>query len=373
MEKGDIMQAIYEGETVLVTGHTGFKGSWLSLWLQQLNATTIGFSLPPQSDYNNFTASNIAQDMIHLEGDIRDFEALKQVLQRYQPKIVFHLAAQPLVLRSLENPKETFEVNAAGTVNLLEAVRMTPSVKAVLIVTTDKCYDNQEHVSAFIESDPLGGDDPYSASKCMAEHAAAAYRHSFFTHNTALATARAGNVIGGGDFSEYRILPDCMRALALAQPISVRHPGSVREWLYVLDCLKGYLLLAAKLASEPRAYASAWNFGGQHGSQGAHVQALVEKAIECWGAGTWQPEAPQSISSIEKKVLRINWEKAARYLNWQPLYTWQEAVQQTVEWHKQFQKYLQNPGCVDMRQVCLEQIQAYTAQLDHSMAHAYAI
>lgn len=345
----------FAGKKVLVTGHTGFKGSWLSLWLQKLQADLMGFSLPEHDSRSNFACSHVAEGMRDLRGDIRDFDAVMQLMRAYQPSIVFHLAAQPLVLHSFEQPKYTFDVNVGGTLNILEAVRRSSCVEALILVTSDKCYHNREWIWGYRENDLLGGDDPYSASKSMAEQAIASYRHAFFKEGIAVASVRAGNVIGGGDFSACRLMPDCIQALSTNQPICLRQPKSVRTWLYHLDCLSGYLQLAAHHLSSQSSetlsglWEHVWNFGS---SDAIDVQTIVEKSIEQWGAGDWihEPGEPGK----EKQTLRLNWEKAARLLNWSPLYTWEEAVQKTVLWHKQSQ---QDP--MGMRPYCLEQIQEH--------------
>lgn len=351
--------SIFDGLTVLVTGHTGFKGSWLSLWLQELGANVIGYSLPPPTQPSNFVASRIEEKMHHIIGDIRDLNKLQETLLKYQPEVVFHLAAQPIVLHSFDDPKETFDVNVGGTVNMLEAIRHCPSVKAVLMITSDKCYENQEWLWGYRENDSLGGSDPYSASKCMAEYAINSYRRSFFSKedSPAIASVRAGNVIGGGDFSDQRIVPDCMKALMKREPIMVRNPKSVRPWLNVLDPLSGYLWLAANLLKKGQKYAEAWNFGPLE-QQAITVQALVEKAIELWGHGDWIQNGPPPCKP-EMNLLRLNWDKAANYLSWRPTYNWKEALGQTVDWFKAFESYYRQPQAVDMREVGISHIEEY--------------
>lgn len=355
----------FEGKTVLVTGHTGFKGSWLALWLQELGAKVIGFSLAPPTVPSNFVAANIANGMTDIRGDVRDFEAVSNIIDTYQPSVIFHLAAQPLVLVGYQNPKETFDVNVGGTVNVLEAARHCSSVKAMVMVTTDKCYENKEWLWGYRENDTLGGQDPYSASKSMAEQAVYSYQKAFFSesHQAAVASVRAGNVIGGGDFSEHRIVPDCMKALMQNQSVNVRNPKSVRPWLNVLDPLSGYLQLAAKLLREKHAYAGAWNFGPLE-NKAITVQDLVEKAIHLWGNGSWIYTGDVN-AKAEMGLLRLNWDKAANQLDWQPAYTWIEAIKETVDWFKAFDHHRRMPGVADMRSVCLEHIQAYTAHANH--------
>lgn len=363
---------IFENVTVLITGHTGFKGSWLALWLQELGAKVIGYSLPPPTVPNNFDISCIAEGMINIQGDVRDFKHLNQVLDEHQPAIIFHLAAQPIVLHSFQFPKETFDINVGGTVNILEAGLQCPSVKAMLMVTSDKCYENQEWIWGYRENDPLGGHDPYSASKSMAEKAIASYRASFCTHkkNTpAIASVRAGNVIGGGDFSSLRIVPDCMKALMNHEPISVRNPFSVRPWLNVLDPLSGYLSLAAHLLVHGHQFAEAWNFGPLE-QQAVDVQTLVEKAIELWGEGDWQ-NSNDIDAKPEMGLLRLNWDKAANRLHWRPTYNWIEGLQQTVDWFRAFESHRRVPSSKDMRKVCLNHLKRYVErarQLENTWA-----
>ncbi|MEZ4515518.1 MAG: CDP-glucose 4,6-dehydratase [Chloroflexota bacterium] len=268
----------YDGLTVLVTGHTGFKGSWLVTWLLNLGATVVGYSLPdPPTEPSNFIVSNLSEKVIDVRGDIRDFETLQATVAQYRPTLIFHMAAQPIVLRSVELPKLTIDTNAGGTVNILEAIRTTDSVRALVSITTDKVYENQEWIWGYRESDQLGGHDPYSASKAMAELAIAAYRSTYFPpedyaeHGVAIASVRAGNVIGGGDFADFRLVPDCMKALMDGRPIGVRNPLSVRPWQHVLEPLSGYLWLGIKLLQDGPAFAEAWNFGPleQKGCPGA--------------------------------------------------------------------------------------------------------
>lgn len=359
----DTFGRIFDGLTVLITGHTGFKGSWLSLWLQELGAHVIGFSLAPPTSPSNFGEAHVAKGMIDIRGDVRDYEALENAINIYRPKVIFHLAAQPLVLQGYAQPKETFDVNVSGTVNVLEAARHCPAVKALVMVTTDKCYENKEWIWGYRENDPLGGHDPYSASKSMAEQAIISYRKSYFDKsNQAVASVRAGNVIGGGDFSEHRIVPDCMKALMAKQNVIVRHPQSVRPWLNVLDPLSGYLCLAGKLITDGQEYAEAWNFGPKE-YQTISVQMLVKKAIELWGSGNWT-YTENAEAKKEMGLLRLNWDKAANVLNWRPAYDWVEAIQETVDWFKEFDRRRRMPGLFDMRDVCIEHIKAYTMRAE---------
>ena len=253
---------IYKGMKVLITGHTGFKGSWLSLWLHELGAKVIGYSLPPATSPNHFDQLNLYREINSINGDIRDLYQLKKTFEETSPEIIFHLAAQPIVIKGFQQPLQTFEINSQGTVNVLEACRTTPSIQSAVFITTDKCYLSQQRKRCFSEEDPLGGNDPYSTSKVMAEWAIMAYRESYFKdRKMGVASVRAGNVIGGGDFSPYRLVPDCMSALVEKRPIQVRHPDFTRPWFHVFDCLRGYLMLGAHLLHDRESFTGAWNFG----------------------------------------------------------------------------------------------------------------
>jgi len=345
---------MFKGKKVFITGHTGFKGAWLTLWLQQLGAIVTGYSLPSPTEPNLYTLARIHEGIHHIEGDIRDYQQLHNAIQAAKPDLIFHLAAQSLVLEGYHSPKETFDVNSGGVVNLLEAVRHTPSVKGVVVVTTDKCYDNKEWVWGYRENDRLGGNDPYSASKSMAELAAHSYRVSFFNGEStpAIATVRAGNVIGGGDFSQNRIVPDAMKALMEGKPIQVRNPASIRPWLHVLDPLHGYILLGKKLLDEGNDYAEAWNFGPQE-TVGVTVEQLVDKMVSGWEGGRWI-QTPGESPKPEMHTLRLNWDKSSQRLNWKPQLNWEQALELTIEW---YQGYLQEQ---DLRDLCLDQIDCYS-------------
>ena len=351
----------YSTLPVLITGHTGFKGSWLTTWLLELGATVIGFSHPePPTQPSNFTLSGLSERIVDVRGDIRDFDALCETIATHRPALVFHLAAQPIVLRSVEQPKLTIDSNAGGTVNVLEAIRQTDSVRALVSITTDKVYENQEWLWGYRESDTLGGHDPYSASKAMAELAIAAYRSTYFApgeyerHGVAIASTRAGNVIGGGDFAAYRLVPDCMKALLDGRPIGVRNPLSVRPWQHVLEPLSGYLWLGAQLLRHGPAFGEAWNFGPLE-QKGVTARALAEKLVELWGGGSWEHTRP-GFAEVETGLLRLSWDKAAHRLDWRPVYTWVDALTEITDWFKAHQRG------EDMGTVTHRHITRYTAR-----------
>ena len=351
----------YSNLPVLITGHTGFKGSWLTTWLLELGATVIGYSLPePPTQPSNFVLSGLSERISDVRGDIRDFDALCETIATHRPEIVFHLAAQPIVLRSVEQPKLTIDTNTGGTVNMLEAIRQTDSVRALVSITTDKVYENQEWLWGYRESDTLGGHDPYSAGKAMAELAIAAYRSTYFapgdydSHGVAIASTRAGNVIGGGDFADYRLVPDCMKALMAGRPIGVRNPLSVRPWQHVLEPLSGYLWLGAQLLGRGPAFGEAWNFGPLE-QKGVTAQALAEKLVELWGSGAWEHTRP-GYAEVETGLLRLSWDKAAHRLDWRPVYTWVDALTEITDWFKAHQRG------DDMGRVTRDHIARYTAR-----------
>lgn len=338
----DLFNNIYRGKKVLVTGHTGFKGSWLSIWLRELGADVIGYALEPYTERDNFVVTGLTDKITDIRGDIRDYEKLLKVFQDCQPQIVFHLAAQPLVRLSYEIPKDTYDVNVGGTVNVLEAIRVTDSVKVAVMVTSDKCYENKEWIWGYRENDSMGGYDPYSSSKGAAELVIAGYRNSFFNpdrysqHGKAIASVRAGNVIGGGDWAKDRIIPDCIRALEQNKPIEIRNPQAIRPWQHVLEPLAGYLLLAAKLYQEPDKYAQAWNFGPDYDSV-VNVKDIVELVIKNWGSGEWEDVSDKN-AVHEATLLALDCNKAKRYLRWKPILDIEEALKFTVEWYKNYSK-----------------------------------
>jgi CDP-glucose 4,6-dehydratase len=361
----NLLAGAYKGRSVLVTGHTGFKGSWLTTWLLELGADVVGYSLEQApTDPSNFVISDLARHITDVRGDIRDYDAFHETVANCRPEIIFHLAAQPIVLHSISRPKLTIDTNAGGTVNVLEAVRRLDTVRALVSITTDKVYENLEWLWGYRESDLLGGHDPYSASKAMAEMAIAAYRHSFFPperygeHGVAVASVRAGNVIGGGDFADFRLVPDCMRALMSGEPIGIRNPFSIRPWQHVLEPLSGYLWLGAKLLQNGPEFGEAWNFGPRE-QQGVPAQLLAEKLIELWQDGSWIHTDP-GYAKVETGQLRLSWEKAMARLGWQPVYTWDEALGEIVDWFKAYQRSLAEP--VDMHDVARRHIVAYAGR-----------
>jgi CDP-glucose 4,6-dehydratase len=332
----------FNNRAVLITGHTGFKGSWLAIWLHRLGAKVNGYSLPPPTAPNHFTTSSVRALLAnHYEGDVRDASHVQAALEACQPEVIFHLAAQPVVRHSYIEPLETFEVNAMGVATVLDCVRKVGRSCVVVVVTSDKCYENHASIEGHREDGRLGGHDPYSASKAAAELIAASYRRSFFPpdalsqHGVRVATVRAGNVIGGGDWAADRIVPDIVRALSRDQPIRVRNPGSVRPWQHVLEPLSGYLTLASNMLtrSDPD-LCSAWNFGPLAGSE-ASVRDLVETFCEAWGDARWE-DVSSLVQPFEEASLRLSIEKAGRQLSWQPRWRFAEAVRRTCRWYRSF-------------------------------------
>lgn len=345
----------WRGKRVFLTGHTGFKGGWLSLWLQSMGAEVHGYALNPPTANNLFTEADVGKGMASsVIADIRETGKFSQAMKSAQPEIVFHLAAQPLVRYSYAQPAETYEVNVMGTVNLLEAVRATPGVKAVVNVTTDKCYENREWLWGYRENEAMGGFDPYSSSKGCAELVTAAYRRSFLEPaGIALASARAGNVIGGGDWAPDRLIPDLLRALDAGETLKIRSPLATRPWQHVLEPLSGYLLLAEQLYTGGAGFAEAWNFGPTD-EDVRPVRWIVERMAEMRKTVKWQSD--EALQPHEASYLKLDSSKAHNRLSWQPRWHLQTALQKTLAWHEAWRK------TEDMRTVTLAQIAGYQSE-----------
>lgn len=352
----------FRGKAILVTGHTGFKGSWLALWLHRLGAHVTGYAHEPPTYPSHFEASRIAEILVEdVRGDIRDAELMGNVVRRSAPDVVFHLAAQPIVRASLIDPRDTFDVNVVGTASVLDAVRIAGRPCAVVVATSDKCYRNDGQDWAFRETDPLGGHDPYSASKAGSELVVNSYRSSFFPleriaeHGVRLASVRAGNVIGGGDWADDRIVPDAVRALATGNNLVLRNPDSIRPWQHVLEPLSGYLALAERLLShkQPSEWAQAWNFGPSINDE-ARVADLATALINAWGTGRWTTPLDVT-SSVEARTLRISIDKAVSVLGWHPRWHLEETVTRTIDWYRHFYR---DPSA-SMQQHSFDDIKAY--------------
>ncbi|WP_097062943.1 CDP-glucose 4,6-dehydratase [Sphingomonas guangdongensis] len=351
--RGDVDPAFWTGKRVFLTGHTGFKGSWLSLWLQQLGAQVTGFALAPPTSPALFEVARVADGMTSHIGDIRDAVALEEALRAADPEIVIHMAAQPLVRASYDDPVGTYATNVMGTVHLLDAVRRAPAVRAVCVVTTDKCYENREWAWGYREDEAMGGHDPYSNSKGCAELVTSAYRRSFFTGDgcAAIASGRAGNVIGGGDWATDRLIPDILRAVAAGEPVLIRNPLATRPWQHVLEPLSGYLVLCQQLWHDPAAAAEAWNFGPRD-EDARPVQWIVERMCALWGAGADWTRDP-SVQPHEANYLKLDISKARAGLGWQPHWTLSAALESIVAWHR---AWLAGD---DMRRYCTRELERF--------------
>lgn len=357
---------IYEGKTVLVTGHTGFKGSWLSIWLKELGANVIGFSLPElPTSTTNFELTHLGTHITDIRGDIRDLGSVVSTIEKYKPEIIFHLAGQPIVFKAYDDPKSTFDINAGGTVNILEAVKRTDCVKAVVCITTDKVYKNNEWVWGYRETDQLGDKDPYSASKAMAELAIEAYRSSFFKvertggRMVAVASTRAGNVIGGGDFASFRLVPDSMKALMTGESIKIRNPYNVRPWQHVLEPLSGYLWLGKKLleSSNGGDYAKAWNFGPE--SESVTAGEIADILVSMWGQGSWINTGKDE-AKHESGLLMLDCSAAAHNLKWRSIYNCKETLLEIVSWYKEYvRQAVSQSNAINMYAKCVDQIGTY--------------
>lgn len=354
----DIFDNFYCGKRVLVTGHTGFKGSWLSIWLHELGAEVVGVSQEPFTNRDNFVLSGIGNKMMaDLRSDICDGQKMKEIFQKYQPEIVFHLAAQPLVRYSYEQPVETYEANVMGTIHVMEAIRATSSVKVGVMITTDKCYDNKEQMRGYKEGDPFGGYDPYSSSKGACEIAIQSWRRSFFNpedygkkHHVSLASVRAGNVIGGGDWALDRIIPDCIKALEQDKVIDIRSPKAIRPWEHVLEPLSGYMLLAKKQWEQPTVFCEGWNFGPESESVST-VWEVATEMIKNYGKGELK-DSSDPYAMHEAKLLMLDITKAKTKLGWKPRMNMQQCMQLVADWYKRYQTE-------DVYQLCVEEIEKF--------------
>ncbi len=344
--------AFWQGKRVLLTGHTGFKGSWLSLWLQSMGAVVRGVSLTPPTTPALFNVAKVAQGMDHQVADIRDFEVIKPLVTSFKPEIIIHMAAQPLVRLSYQQPIETYDTNVMGTLHVLEAARYADSVRAIVNVTTDKCYDNKEWLWGYREDEPMGGHDPYSSSKGCVELLSSAYRQSFLKDaGIAMATARAGNVIGGGDWALDRLVPDILKALEQEQTVQIRNPYAIRPWQHVLEPLSGYLVLAERLFEHGQQDAEGWNFGPRD-EDAQPVQWIVELLCQAWGDGaTWAIQ--HGGHPHEANFLKLDISKARQRLQWEPRWSLQTALSHITDWH---QSWLAGQ---DMQGICLQQINSY--------------
>jgi CDP-glucose 4,6-dehydratase len=357
----DLFDNFYKGKRVLVTGHTGFKGSWLSIWLHEMGCEVIGIGLDPYSSKDNYVLSGIG-DKIHadLRANIQNLDEMKRIFSEFQPEIVFHLAAQPLVRLSYEIPVETYQTNVMGTINVMEAIRHTPRVKVAVMITTDKCYENNEQLTGYKETDPFGGYDPYSSSKGACEIAIQSWRRSFFNpqdygkkHHVSMASVRAGNVIGGGDWAKDRIIPDCVRALEAGQPIKIRNPKAVRPWEHVLEPLSGYLLLAQKMWDNPTDYCEGWNFGPEPDAV-RNVWEVASSIVKIFGYGELE-DASDATSVHEAKLLQLDITKAKQRLGWVPRLNASQCAELTADWYKKYQTE-------DVYHLCIDEIKYFVSK-----------
>ena len=368
-----LFNGIFKNKTVFVTGHTGFIGSWLVLWLQSLGAKVIGYSLEPPTKPSLFETLSLENEITHIIGDIQDKQNLSDNIEKHKPEIVIHLAAQSLVRASYEDPSKTFQTNILGAVNILDSIRKLDYVKACVIMTSDKCYQNLNSNHFHKETDPLGGNDPYSASKGAAEIITNSFRNSFFNteknhdKNTGIASVRAGNVIGGGDWARDRIIPDCITALTTEKKIRVRNSSSIRPWQFVLEPISGILWLSSKLYTNPKTYSTAWNFGPNQTNK-ITVEKIVQNIIKIWNRGDWVDVSKESKDqSIESVSLLLDSTKALNSLEWKTIYSLETAINETISWYK---SYYNNH--VSMRELSINQIEQYSKKANQ-MNIAWAI
>lgn len=352
----DIFNGFFKGKRVLVTGHTGFKGSWLSIWLNALGAEVVGVAKDPFSERDNYVLSEIKDRITDLRADICDSAKLKEIFQQYKPEIVFHLAAQPLVRLSYNIPVETYQTNVIGSINVMEAMRVTDSVKVAVMITTDKCYENKEQIWGYRENEPMGGYDPYSSSKGCCEIAISSWRRSFFNpanyekHGKAIASVRAGNVIGGGDWALDRIIPDCIKALEAGKPINIRSPKAVRPWQHVLEPLSGYMLLGMKMWFEPTKYCEGWNFGPRTESI-TSVWDIATKLIKDYGQGELCDLSDPNVLH-EANLLMLDISKAKFKLGWEPRMNIDQCISLVVDWYRRYRTE-------DVYSLCIEEINTF--------------
>lgn len=357
---------VYQGKTVLLTGHTGFKGSWLAIWLHTMGAKVVGYSLDPYTPRDNFEASHLHDKLFaDIRGDIRDYAKFNSVVQEYQPDMIFHLAAQALVKAGYEYPIETYETNVMGSLHIMEAARHCDSVKALVMVTSDKCYENVEQIWGYKETDRMGGYDPYSSSKGCAELLISSYRNSYFNpkdyakHGKAVASVRAGNVVGGGDWSANRLIPDCIRFIEENKNIEIRNPGATRPWEHVLESLSGYLRVGQKLMEDPIQYATGFNFGPNNLANKT-VMEVVTNLVAYYGKGK-VVDASDPNAVHEHHLLKLDVSKAYAMLGWHTQWDFETTIQKTVDWYKAAQSH------ADMYDFCVSQIEAYAKKMQASL------
>lgn len=347
----------YRGKRIFITGHTGFIGSWITKCLSMLDVEFCGYALDPPSQPNMFEALDLGSETLDIRGDIRNKDLFRKTINDFQPEIVFHLAAQPIVLDSYDNPVETFDTNVTGTVNLLNEVRRVDSVKTIIVMTSDKSYRNNEWVYPYRENDALGGKDPYSASKSCQDIVVNSFRESYFSNSgVGISSVRAGNVIGGGDWAQHRIIPDLVRGIVNGEKVKIRSPDSVRPWQYVLEPISGMLSLAERMYNDIK-FSGAWNFGPAQNTE-ISVKELVDKFINIWGSGSYEIDEVQNYN--EANYLQLDISKAKRELSWTPQYNFDVALEETVEWYKE---YYRNPAFMDKKTG--EQIEEYFSNLNH--------